>query len=81
MYESNFYKEDDEWEKEINMVIFENGVKKVQQNVGIKIRGFSTKMQAKKSFNVYSKKRFGKKQIKYALFEDNYDKFDKLIEK
>ena len=81
MYESNFYKEGDEWEKETNMAIFENGVKKVQQNVGIKIRGFSTKMQAGKSFNVYSKKRFGKKQIKYALFEDNYDKFDKLIEK
>ena len=81
MYESNFYKEGDEWEKETNMAIFENGEKKVQQNVGIKIRGFSTKMQAGKSFNVYSKKRFGKKQIKYALFEDNYDKFDKLIEK
>ena len=81
MYESNFYKEGDEWTKETNMAIFENGEKKVHQNVGIRIRGFSTKMQAGKSFNVYSKKRFGKKQIKYALFEDNYDKFDKLIEK
>lgn len=81
MYESNFYKEGDEWEKETNMAIFENGKKTVQQNVGIKIRGFSTKMQAGKSFNVYSKKRFGKKQIKSVLFEDNYDKFDKLIEK
>ena len=81
MYESNFYKEGEEWEKETNMAIFESGKKVVQQNVGIRIRGFSTKMQAGKSFNVYSKKRFGKKQIKYALFEDNYDKFDKLIEK
>ena len=81
MYESNFYKEGEEWEKETNMAIFENGKKTVQQNVGIRIRGFSTKMQAGKSFNVYSKKRFGKKQIQYALFEDNYDKFDKLIEK
>jgi hypothetical protein len=81
MYESNFYKEGEEWEKETNMAIFENGKKKVQQNVGIKIRGFSTKMQAGKSFNVYAKKRFGKKQIKSVLFEDNYDKFNKLIEK
>ena len=63
------------------MAIFENGKKTVQQNVGIKIRGFSTKMQAGKSFNVYAKKRFGKKQIKCVLFEDNYDKFDKLIDK
>jgi hypothetical protein len=38
-------------------------------------------MQAGKSFNVYAKKRFGKKQIKSVLFEDNYDKFGKLIEK
>ena len=81
MYESNFYKEGEEWEKETNMAIFENGKKTVQQNVGIKIRGFSTKMQAGKSFNVYAKKRFGKKQIKCVLFEDNYDKFDKLIDK
>ena len=79
MYESNFYKEGEEWEKETNMAIFEKGNLIVHQNVGIKIRGFSTKMQAGKSFNVYAKKRFGKKQIKYALFEDNYDKFDKLI--
>ena len=81
MYESNFYKDGPEWVKETNMAIFEKGKLSLQQNVGIKIRGFSTKMQAGKSFNVYAKKRFGKKQIKSVLFEDNYDKFGKLIEK
>ena len=81
MYESNFYKKGQEWEKETNMAIFENGKLSLQQNVGIKIRGFSTKMQAGKSFNVYAKKRFGKKQIKSVLFEDNFDKDNKLIEK
>ena len=81
MYECNFYKKGEEWEKETNMAIFEKGKVSVQQNVGIKIRGFSTKMQAGKSFNIYAKKRFGKKQIKSILFENNYDKFDKLIEK
>ena len=81
MYESNFYKKGPEWEKETNMAIFENGKLSLQQNVGIKIRGFSTKMQAGKSFNVYAKKRFGKKQIKSTLFEDNFDKDHKLISK
>ena len=81
MYESNFYKKGPEWQKETNMAIFENGKLSLQQNVGIKIRGFSTKMQAGKSFNVYAKKRFGKKQIKSTLFEDNFDKDHKLISK
>ena len=43
------------------MAIFENGKLSLQQNVGIKIRGFSTKMQAVKSFNVYAKKKIWKK--------------------
>ena len=44
MYASNYFKEGDEWEKLTNMAIFENGELSVQQNVGIKIRGFSTRM-------------------------------------
>ena len=63
------------------MAIFENGKMILQQNVGIRIRGFSTKMQAGKSFNVYAKKRFGEKTIKNTLFKDNYDKKNKLITK
>ena len=81
MYECNFYKEGPEWEKETNMAIFENGELSLQQNVGIKIRGFSTKMQAGKSFNVYAKNKYGKKSIKSVLFKDNYDKDNKLIQK
>ena len=81
MFAANFYKEGPEWEKETNLVIFEKGEISVQQNVGIKIRGFSTRMQAGKSFNVYSKKRFGKKNIKSALFPNNYDMNNTLIEK
>jgi len=81
MYASNFYKEGPEWEKKTNMAIFENGKMILQQNVGIRIRGFSTKMQAGKSFNVYAKKRFGEKTIKNTLFKDNYDKKNKLITK
>ena len=46
MYASNFYKEGPEWEKKTNMAIFENGKIALKQNVGIRIRGFSTKMQA-----------------------------------
>ena len=81
MYASNFYKEGPEWEKKTNMAIFEKGKKILQQNVGIKIRGFSTKMQAGKSFNVYAKKRFGEKTIKSTLFKDNYDMNNNLIKK
>ena len=80
MLESNCFKEGEEWEKLTNMAIFENGKVSVQQNVGIKIRGFSTRMQAGKSFNIYSKKRFGENSIKYAIFPDNYNVNHDLIE-
>ena len=81
MYECNFYKEGEEWEKQTNIAIFENGKMSLQQNLGIKIRGFSTKMQAGKSFNVYARKKYGKKSIKTVLFKDNFDKDNKLITK
>ena len=81
MYASNFYKEGPEWTKKTNLALFENGKLTLQQNVGIRIRGFSTKMQAGKSFNVYAKKRFGEKSINNTLFKDNYDKQNKLIKK
>jgi hypothetical protein len=81
MYASNFYKEGPEWEKKTNMAIFENGKIVLKQNVGIRIRGFSTKMQAGKSFNVYAKKRFGEKTIKNTLFKKNYDAKHRLITK
>ena len=81
MYASNFYKEGPEWEKKTNMAIFENGKIILKQNVGIRIRGFSTKMQAGKSFNVYAKKRFGEKTIKNILFKENYDAKHQLITK
>jgi hypothetical protein len=78
---SNFYKEGPEWEKETNIAIFEKGKISLQQNLGIKIRGFSTRMQPGKSFNVYAKKRFGKKSIKNVLFPNNYDMNHNLIDK
>ena len=81
MYASNFYKEGPEWEKETDMTIFEKGEITLQQNVGIKIRGFSTRMQAGKSFNVYAKKRFGKSSIENILFSNNYDWKYNLIKK
>ena len=77
---SNFYKEGPEWEKETNIAIFEKGKISLQQNMGIKIRGFSTRMQPGKSFNVYAKKRFGKKTIQSILFENNYDMNHNLID-
>ena len=81
MYASNFYKEGPEWEKLTDMTIFEKGNIILKQNVGIRIRGFSTKMQAGKSFNVYAKKRFGYSSIKNVLFNDNYNWNNKLIKK
>ena len=68
-------------DKKTNLTLFENGKLTLHQNIGIRIREFSTKMQAGKSFNVYTKKRFGEKSINNTLFKDNYDKQNKLIKK
>ena len=81
MESCNYNKRGKEWEREANFAIFEKGTLLVHQNLGIRIKGASTRSAAGKSFNLFSKDKYGKDHIKSPLFSDNYDKENELIKK
>ena len=70
----NFFMKGSEWEREAYIEIFENGALSVQENVGIRIKGSSTRNAPQKNFNVYFRKKYGKKILESStLFPDNKD--------
>ena len=70
----NFFMKGSEWEKEAYIEIFEKGSLSVQENVGIRIKGSSTRNSPQKNFNVYLRTKYGKKILESPnLFPDNKD--------
>ncbi len=68
-------------EREVNIAIFEKGTISLHQNMGLRIKGASTRSAAGKSFNIYARDEYGKGSINTALFSDNYNVENKLINK
>ena len=75
----NFFQRGKEWEREAFVTIFEKGEKLVQQNMGIRIKGASTRNNPGKSFNLYAKNKYGKSSLDAELFKNNYDIKGNLI--
>ena len=70
----NYCMKGSEWEREVSLTIFKNGEISIEQNVGIRIKGQSTRDQPQKSFKVYARKKYGKKKMKSStLFPNNKD--------
>ena len=70
----NYFSRGSEWEREASIAIIENGKVIIEQNVGIRIKGSSTRNMQQKNFNIYAKKKYGKgKIVSPLLFPDNYD--------
>ena len=81
MESCNYSQRGKKWEREANIAIFEKGNLLVQQNMGLRIKGASTRSAAGKSFNLYAREQYGKDSIKSILFSDNYDINNHLINK
>ena len=77
----NYYMRGKEWEREVSVTIFEKGEKILEQNLGIRIKGASTRNNAGKGFNLHAKKKYGKSIIEAELLKDNYDLNGNLITK
>ena len=77
----NYYSRGPEWEREAHVTFFEKGKIVIEQNVGIKIKGASTRNNPGKSFNLSAKKKYGKQTFDYPILPDNYDIDGKLITK
>ena len=75
----NFYMKGSDWEREAQFTLFDKGEVAVQQNVGIRIKGNYSRIVPQKSFNIYAKKKYGKKTIDTDILEDNYDINGNLI--
>ena len=70
----NYFMRGSEWEREASIAIFENGRVTLEQNVGIRIKGSSTRNIQQKNFNIYARKKYGNDKIKSStLFPNNYD--------
>ena len=76
----NYIKKGKEWERESHISIFEKGNLIIDENVGIRIKGASTRNYPQKSFNIYFRNKYGKNKIKTDfLFPENYDINGKTI--
>ena len=60
----NYFSRGSEWEREAHISIFENGKITVEENVGIRIKGSSSRNLQQKNFNVYARKKYGNDKIK-----------------
>ena len=70
----NYFSRGSEWEREAQISIFENGKLTLEQDVGIRIKGSSTRNGPQKNFNVYARDKYGNNKIKSStLFPKNTD--------
>ena len=70
----NYFSRGSEWEREAHISIFENGKITLEQDVGIRIKGSSTRNVQQKNFNVFARKKYGNDKIKSStLFPKNVD--------
>lgn len=78
---SNFFSKGREWEREATLTFIKNGNTVVEQNMGIRIKGASTRNTPQKSFNLYARSEYGASKINYPIIENNYDINGNLIDK
>lgn len=68
----NYFSKGKDWERPATVSIFEKGNLLLEQEMGIRIKGASTRNTAQKSFNIYARSEYGASKINIPLLEDNY---------
>ncbi len=76
----NYFSRGKEWEREATVTVFRDGKTVVDQNMGIRIKGVSTRNGAQKSFNLYARSDYGASKIEYPLIPGNYSLDGRLID-
>ena len=77
----NYYSRGEEWEREASVSFFENGNLILEQNIGLRLKGSSTRNAPQKSFELIANEKYGKQYFEYKFFENNEDLQGKTIEK
>ncbi|WP_242872870.1 CotH kinase family protein [Ruminococcus flavefaciens] len=65
---ANYSMKGKDWERPAVFTMFDNGEKVIEQNVGIRIKGAYSRCLAQKSFNVYTREKYGKDEFEYDFF-------------
>lgn len=61
------------WEREASVHFFDQGELKLKQNVGIRIRGKSSRYAPQKSFKIYARAEYGRSKLPNVFFNDEVD--------
>ncbi|MBQ9898125.1 MAG: CotH kinase family protein [Ruminococcus sp.] len=77
----NYFSHGREWEREADITIFRSGENVVEQRMGIRIKGASTRNAAQKSFHLYARSDYGASKLEYPVIPGNYDWTGSLIDK
>lgn len=76
----NFYWKGSETEKPIHFSYIENGQEVIEQGAGLRLNGNSSRTYPLKSYRLYAKSGYGKKNFKHQFFQNyDYNKFKRLI--
>ncbi len=71
--QGNYNQRGKEWEREAHVDFFEDGKLGFSENVGIRTHGGWSRNSQQKSLKFYFREEYGEKELKYELFEQNYD--------
>jgi len=80
-FQANFRIEDDPSERSANINYFENGIEKLNQDIGIRINGGSTRAWQSKSFRLIADSDYGNETMNHPFFspDKNLAIFNRLI--
>lgn len=78
-YPSNFQEKGKQWEREAQLEIIKDGSQVLEQDVGIRVRGGSTRFFEQKSFSIYARKEYGNHYIKHSVFPENKSRLNGTV--
>lgn len=79
---ANYNRRGKEYESVLTLEFYDavTGQKELEQNLGFRIQGQSTRVQPQKSLKLYARKEYGKARIKYPLFQqDTLHEYKRIV--
>ncbi|MCM1507609.1 MAG: CotH kinase family protein [Ruminococcus flavefaciens] len=66
---ANYTQKGRDWERPAVFEVFDKGEKVLSENVGIRIKGATSRSTPQKSFNIYAREEYGNKKLEYDFFD------------
>ena len=72
---TNYRRTGKEWEREAVFELFDASKSVLQQNVGIRVQGNSTRNSGRKRLNIYARKEYGSSPFEQPIFENEHSSY------